>query len=145
LGVRLRSLQIDGSWLLFTASYGGSVDLDFFSFTKGRKSALGTRLGVERTLSGGPGSGHTGGSPYLDYNMLLRVTLPGESLRFDFLLGYSIETSEVPRYESPKGLVKVGGELRWKIAPGVFGLLVKANGTTSKGTAGIGLYLGWDQ
>jgi hypothetical protein len=64
---------------------------------------------------------------------------------FDFLLGYSIETSEVRHYESPKGSIKVGGELRWKIAPGVFGLLLKANGTESKGTAGIGAYLGYDQ
>jgi len=42
-------------------------------------------------------------------------------------------------------LIKVGGELKWKIAPGVFGLLFKGNGTRSKGTVGIGLYLGWDQ
>jgi hypothetical protein len=143
-GISFRSFQIDGSWLLFTAAYGGSVDIDFLSFTTGRQSSIGTRVGIERTISGGPG-GHTGGSPYLDYNMLLRATLPGESLRLDLLLGYAIETSEVPQYESPKSVIKGGAELRWKIVPNLFGLLLKANGTPSKGTVGIGAYLGWDQ
>jgi len=143
-GISLRGVQIDGSWLLFTAAYGGSIDLDFLSFMTGRRSSLGTRVGVEGIVTGGTG-GHTGGSPYLDYNMLLRATLPGESLRLDVLLGYSIETSDTPFYEPSRGLIKAGAELRWKIVPNVFGLLLKGNGTNSKGTVGIGLYLGYDQ
>jgi hypothetical protein len=138
----LRSIQVDATIFLFTAAYSGSVDIDFLQ--TGRQSALGIRTGVERFVTGGPG-GPSGGSPYLDYNVLVRSTLSGESLRFDAFLGCAYHTSDLSQYYPSMGLVKYGAEFRWKIAPGVFGLLAKANGTKSAGTVGVGLYLGWDQ
>ena len=143
-GPYLRGVQVDGAIFFFSVAYSGSVDVDFLQFKEGRRSTLGIRAGVERFETGGP-SGRTGGSPYLDYNVLLRSTLSGESLRFDALLGYVRHTSDFPQYYPARDLVKYGIEVRWKIAPGVFGLLAKANGTKSAGTVGIGLYCGWDQ
>ncbi len=142
-GPSLRSVQVDGTIFFFTAAYSGSVDVDFLQFKAGRRSSLGLRAGIEYFETGGVG-GRTGGSPYLDYNVLLRSTLSGESLRFDAFLGYTRHTSDLPQYYPAKNLVKYGIELRWKIAPGVFGLLAKVNGTKSAATVGIGLYLGWD-
>lgn len=92
---------------------------------------------------GGPG-GRTGGSPFLDYNFLVRSTIADEMLRFDVFLGFAYHTS-MKKNNASKGLLKYGGELRWKVAPGVFGLLLKFNRTKSTGTGGIGLYFGWDQ
>lgn len=140
----LRSVQLDGTVFLFNYAYSGSVDIDLLQFKTGRRSSIGIRAGVERFSTGGPG-GQTGGSPYLDYNALLRSTLTGEAFRFDAFVGYAQHTSDHPQFYPAKGLVKYGAELRWKIAPGVFGLLLKANGTSSDGIVGIGLYFGWDQ
>lgn len=120
------------------------MDIDFVQFRVGRRSSLGIRVGVERFSTGGSG-GQTGGSPYLDYNLLLRSTLPGEAFRFDAYVGYTQHTSDHPQFYPAKGLVKYGAEARWKVAPGVFGVLLKANGTNSAGIVGIGLYFGWDQ
>lgn len=140
----LRGTQVDGTIFLFMLAYSGSVDIDFLRFTTRRESTLGIRVGAERFETGGV-SGSTGGSPYLDYNVLLRTTLSGKFLRFDAYLGFAHHTSYYPQYYPSENLVKYGAELRWKIAPGVFGLLAKANGTKSAGVIGVGLYLGWDQ
>lgn len=140
----LRGIQADGTIFLFTLAYSGSVDIDFLRHTTGRYSSLGIRVGVEHFETGGPG-GRTGGSPYIDYNLLLRSTLAGEKLRFDAFLGYAYHTSGLPQFYPSTGLVKYGAEFRWKIAPGIFGLLLKANGTKSAEVFGVGFYLGWDQ
>lgn len=140
----LKSIQGDGTVFFFSVSYSGSVDLDFLRLGTTRHPSIGVRAGVEGFHTGGPG-GSIGGSPYLDYNGLLRFTLEGTSLRLDGFVGYAYHTSSFPQFYRSEGLVKYGAELRWKIAPHVFGMLIKANGTKSAGIFGVGFYFGWDK
>ena len=142
LGISLRSVTLDGSLFFFIADYGGSVDVDLLELKSAKKSSLGIRAGVEWLETGSVGGNS---SSYRDYNLLARYTIAGELLRLDFFLGYTSRNSGRPGFSSRENLAKYGGELRWKIGPGVFGLLAKANGTSTQDMVGIGLYVGWDQ
>ncbi|MBI5020716.1 MAG: hypothetical protein HZB59_04715 [Ignavibacteriales bacterium] len=136
----LKSIQVDGSIILLAYDYGGSVDIDFLKFTGKNNSSLGTRLGIEYLSSGDFGGGR---KSYLDYNLLVRHTVSGSQFRFDAIGGYAYQTRQEISHQSG---FKIGLELRWKIAPSVFGMLVKWNKIVLfHGFVGVGLYLGYDR
>ncbi len=139
----VRSAQVDGTIFLYGAAYGGSVDIDIFQMHTTQPSSIGVRLGLERVGIGGPG-GLKGGSPYLDYCSLVRLSFLGHSWRFDALLGYAYQQSKHPDISSSRPILRSGAELKWKILPGLFGLMLKGNASKSEAFIGIGVYGGWE-
>ena len=137
----LRSVQVDGTFAFFALDFGGSVDVDFIQFAGGKNSTFGIRAGMENWTGGSPGGS---GESYLDYNFLLRSTLPRKYFRIDLLVGYTYHIKNSLLFG---GGLKAGCEIRWKIAPGIFGMLTKMNWSilSSHGYAGIGFYIGYDQ
>ena len=136
-----KSIQVDGTLFLFAYDCGGSVDIDFLSFTGGHNSSLGTRVGIEYWAWGDVGGG---GESYLDYNLLVRLTGSSSYFRFDVIGGYTYQTRQEISHHSG---FKIGWELRWKIAPSAFGMLAKWNkfALSSHSFFGIGLYAGYDR
>jgi hypothetical protein len=149
---RFRGTQGELVFVLFSSSYGGSVDVDLLRDVSTRRAGIGIRIGFERIEKSDLG-GKTTGSPFLHYNLLTRFTFPmGNSWRTDFYAG---ATRHVPAvsglsqiYASlfpAKTLLKVGMDIRWRLGGEIFGLLLKWSYTKEIGNGGIGLYVGWSE
>jgi hypothetical protein len=136
---KLKSIQIDGTTTVYTSgALGGSIDADFLSLARNSAASLGTRLGVDRYIWGNFGGVE---GDYLDYDALLRFSLSGQSVRFDLFGGTAYRINmEAPSSYWGWG-PKFGVQFRWRILPGILGLLFKWNGHAG----GVGLYGGWDQ
>jgi len=136
---QLRSVLFDAEWALFMGGISGSVDIDLIRLPSSLHSSFGVRFGVDRYFSGSVG-GATAGSPFTDYNILVRHTASGSLLRLDIYLGYSYHTTSYPTYVPSKGGAKFGVEIRWKLVEHIFSLLAKLSRP-----AGVGGSIGWDR
>jgi hypothetical protein len=139
--LQFRSLQVDAIVFVFMSGVAGSFDIDILRRIAGGKSSLGLRGGVEQYQSGGPG-GATSGSPFIDYNLLLRSTVEGNYFRWDMYVGYMYHTTVDDRIYPSSSLLKYGIEFKWMFVPKICGLLAKASGGRNTGVLGIGFTLG---
>jgi hypothetical protein len=137
-GLRLRSILLDFESLLFIGGVSGSVDVDFVRLASSNFSTLGVRFAVDRYAYGGPG-GSAEGSPFTDFNILLRHTASGSVLRFDVYFGYCYYTNSTRSSLPPSGGLKFGVEIRVKFLPHIMSLLAKFSKPL-----GVGLSFGWD-
>jgi hypothetical protein len=142
--LHFRSIQLDATYFIFTSGFAGSIDIDMWRRVGGGKSYIGIRTGIEQYRTGGPG-GETLGSPFVDYNLLFRSTVGGESFRWDIYLGYMYHTTSNASVYHSRSLLKFGTEVKWMLVPKIFGLLVKASGGGNTGTVGIGFTIGIEQ
>lgn len=132
----LRSVLIDGEYLLFSAGISGSVDVDVIHFRSRLRSALGIRFGIDHYSTGSPG-GSTSGSPFTDYNVLLRHSASGRIIRLDFYGGYSYHVL-YPNHGSPTW--KAGLDIRVYFMEHFMSALGKISWP-----GGIGFSLGWER
>jgi hypothetical protein len=139
VGPQLRSVLLDVYWVLFIGGISAEVDIDFLQFRTQPLSTLGVRLGLDHYASGGPG-GPTGGSPFTDYDLLLRHTVSGSLVRFDLCVGYCYYTTSSPKYYPAKDGWKFGVEIRFKVIEHFLSALGKFSRS-----GGIGGSIGWDR
>jgi hypothetical protein len=146
-----RGIQGELVWVLFSHSYGGSIDIDLLRDASTNKAGIGIRLGIENIEKGDFG-GKVTGSPFLHYNVLARVTFPmGDLWRVDFYGGATRHipaVSDLPQIYSslfPTTVFKIGMDIRWRLGGELFGVLLKGNYTREIGSGGIGLYAGWSE
>lgn len=150
---RLRSIQADYVTVFFINAVSLSADFDLTHLRASKNMTfLGVRVGIERIQAFGF-NGEIDGSPFLDYNLLGRLSTSGTVSRIDVYAGYSYRTSlrESPYYRpfAPGGSFKIGFDGKWMLIDKLFGLMLKLNmvrgGHENTGSGGIGFVLARDQ
>jgi hypothetical protein len=141
--LQFRSVQADAIIFIFMSGVSGSCDVDILHRIAGGNSSLGLRAGLEQYQSGGAG-GSTSGSPFVDYNLLLRSTVYGNYFRWDMYVGYMYHTTVNDRIYPSNSLIKYGIEFKWMFVPKICGLLFKASGGKNTGVLGFGFTLGFE-
>jgi len=150
---RFRSIQADYVTAIFINAVCLSADFDLTQLRMSNNSTfLGVRVGVERIQAFGF-NGEINGSPFVDYNLLARLSTSRSASRIDVYAGYAYRTSsrEHP-YQStlePAGSFKIGFDAKWMLIDKLFGLMLKFNvargGNDQTGSGGIGFVFAWDQ
>lgn len=150
---RFRSIQGDYVTVFFINAVSLSADFDLTQLRMSKNMTFsGVRVGIERIQVFGF-DGEIDGSPFLDYNLLGRLSTSGTASRIDVYTGYSYRTSlrENPYYRPfvPGGSFKIGFDAKWMLIDKLFGLMLKLNivrgGHENTGSGGIGFVLAWDQ
>jgi hypothetical protein len=145
---RFRGIQGDFVTLVFSRGVTLSGDLDLFSFgAPNRKAFFGLRGGLEYIAHGNPG-GSEYGSPYFDYNLLVRATFKRRHARAELYSGYSYRTSLNGGTYPSAGQFKFGVELKWMFVDDMFGLILKLCGARGApghiGSSGLGIVFNMD-
>ena len=150
---RFRSIQLDYATIYFISTASLSIDIDLMQLRMSKNMTfLGFRAGIER-IQAFDFDGEIDGSPFLDYNLLVRLSTAGTESRIDVYAGYAYRTSlrENPYYRPfvSAGSFKFGFDGKWMMIDKVFGLVLKLNivrgGHENVGSGGIGFVLAWDR
>ena len=149
--LHFRNMQANATTLVYINTLGASCDIDAVRLDTDLD--LGWRVSIQRTWKRLFGFGHSveriQGSPFTDYDLLLRFSMSSKELRQDFLLGYTYNTGTgqpfIP-YE-PSGKMKVGAEVRWNVVSQFAAILFKVNWQTGGRTKplivlGVGVAVG---
>lgn len=143
LNPKFFGVQIDFNTLLLIYEYGGHLDYDIFSDPNDFYN-IGIRLGLEHYYTSSFG-GETFGSPFTNYNLVLRNSLRGKILWFDMVGGLTYYKTSASDYYPDEILLRAGFELSYRFMNNFFGILIK--GSTSfkerTGFIGIGLSIGY--
>ena len=149
---RLRSVQADFTTVFLINAASLSVDIDLKQLRMSKnQNCFGLRAGIECIQAFGF-DGEVYGSPFVDYNVLARLTTAGITSRFDVYAGYAhrrrLGEDPFQQLYPPIGLFKIGFEGKWMIVENTFGLMLKLSvvrgGKDQTGSGGIGISLGWD-
>ena len=146
LAPKLSSVQGEYVTAIFSGSFGGSVDVDFFRDVASQQMGAGLRVGLERIGRGGFG-GEQAGSPYWQYDVLLRTSLLSTQryFRIDLYLGgtYHDPTAGFG-VMSRQVMLKGGIDIRLRLSTYPVGLMLKFEKSKAIDNGGLGLYFGFD-
>jgi hypothetical protein len=149
---RFRSIQADYVTAIFINAVSLSADFDLSQPRMSKPMTfLGVRAGIER-IQAFTFEGEVNGSPFVDYNVLARLTSSAPASRMDVYAGFAYRTGSGHPFHipfTPGGSFKIGFDLKWMLIDKLFGLMLKFNvvrgGNDQTGSGGIGFVLAWDQ
>jgi len=150
---RFRSIQADYVTLFFINAASLSVDFDLKQLRISKSKAFfGARVGIEQ-IESFSFDGEEDGSPFIDCNLLARLSTSGNSSRIDVYAGYTYRKSSTEHsyqnHIATAGLFKIGFDLKWMFIEKFFGLMVKFNVVRGRhdkrGSIGFGFVLALDQ
>jgi len=135
LNPNFAGVQLDFTTILFISEYGGQLDYRFHN--------IGVRLGVEHYYSVSLG-GQTLGSPFTNYNFLLRHSLRGKIFWFDLVGGLTYYKTSASNYYPDRVMLRAGFELSYHFIHNIVGIILKSSTSfkESTGFIGIGLSIG---
>lgn len=130
-------VQFDITTILFIYQYGGQLDYDLFSATN-KFHNIGIRLSIEHYHSVSIG-GTTLGSPFTNYNLLLRHSLRGNVFWFDLVGGLTYYNTSASKYYPDEVLLRAGFELSYHLFHNIIGIILKGSTPFKERTGFIGL------
>ena len=136
----VRSVQLDGSFGIWSIKVGGAFDYDLFSNRNKRYSwfSLGTRLAADVILLS---EFYGNYSPVIHYNTYARASIEGETIRLDLYGGGAYQTISKESTKAKNQFILKGG-LDLKVKLSTFtGLLLNIGLSTGVSYFGIGTYL----
>jgi hypothetical protein len=141
-----RDFQFDYVTLLSSSTTSFSFDYDVMPLTVAENPAFfGIRAGIDYLQSSGI-SGSSNGSPFSDYNLLVRLTSKIQHSRVDIYTGYSYRTSPDEGFSGAQ--FKLGLEFKYLFAHDTFGFIMKLcavrGAPSALGCAGVGLVCNLD-
>jgi hypothetical protein len=153
---RFRSLQVDYATVVLSSKLSGSADFDLKELrakNSNKPVFVGYCAGIERITIYRFGT-EAFGSPFTDYNVFARLTVPGSGYRMDSCLGYSYRkssrsiTSLLPFIPADRGTLKAGFNMKWMLIKQYFGLMLKLDvmpiDRENTLSGGIGVVLAWE-
>jgi hypothetical protein len=156
LSPRIRSVQVDYATVVLSSVLSFSADLDLKGLKSNNTSKLvfvGLRAGIEY-IPIYSFDGEEIGSPFMDYNIYARVTIPDVGYRMDSYVGYSYRKSSraipslLPFTPADRGALKFGFDMKWMLSGPYLGLMVKLNimPTVHENSlsGGLGVVLAWE-
>jgi hypothetical protein len=129
---------LDAVTLINSFALSGNFDIDLFRIHPQNKINFGLRNSIEyySNLSLG---GSTGGEPFVNYNILIRLSNKNNNSIFDIYAGLSYHTTSMPLVYESSLLPKIGIEFRLAVIKKTAYLLAKANTSFNEDTSVIGL------
>lgn len=153
---QFRSLQVDYTTVVLSSTLSFSVDLDLKelkSKNSNKPVFVGLRAGIERITIYRHDT-ETLGSPFTDYNIFARFTVPGSGYRMDSYAGYSYRKCSraipilLPFIPADRGTVKAGFDMKWMLIERYCGLMLKLDvmpiNRENTLSGGIGVVLAWE-
>jgi hypothetical protein len=129
---------LDAVTLIHSYALSGNFDIDLFRIHPQNKINFGLRNSIEyySNLSLG---GSTGGEPFVNYNLLIRLSIKNNNSIFDIYAGLNYHTTSMPLVYESSFLPKIGLEFRLAVIKKTTYLLAKANTSFTEDTSIIGL------
>lgn len=140
IAIEIRSVQIDVTTIIFSYSIGISVDVDGI---EAGGNAAGLRIGFDHIVNGGL-EGAADGSPFNEAHLLARLTMSLAFFRWDVYGGLA---AQWPNSLLLQFVPKAGMDLRFRILPPYFGLIVRVSKTFSDPASYggvVGVYGGYE-
>lgn len=135
----LRSIQAHVTTLLVINTVGAACDINMMTFAPREELVAGLRIGFQHVAIsslGSDGGSHSYGSPFTDFDFLLRLSSTDSLLISDFYFGYSYHygTSKPYRPYPSSSKFKYGGELKSILLEPFGGLILEFNSTIGGST-----------
>lgn len=137
---KFRSVQLDGSFGIWSKKVGGAIDYDLFSNRNKKQSwlSLGFRIGADVIWLSETSGDY---SPITHINGYARTSIEGEIIRLDLYGGgaYQFISKESTKAKN-KFVIKGGLDFKVKLSP-YTGLLLNLGLSTGESYFGLGVYI----